>query len=420
MAISREHRRFMERSISKALMKGQSFLHVGHTYGQFLADWEGDPNAENLLDYVEWLQDGKSLRDFRIDKDAATVYTIARLMGQYMDDDDEAQSLIACMTAIAMCRNAEIPKVIQMDEGPRMSCEEFVEACMSTLKDYVVGGTFSDSIKNSTVKNAASSSWLGIMEDLGIADMVVTDEIARRILKFLWLQTPMSFMPSYISNTVAVFYNTAALFVPLVYKNEELRKELNRAKRKQATRKPTKKQSEVIEELRAQLADVSAKLSTSQETAKSEMHRVQTEHYREVEELKRKLEKVEQEKRSLQESLSDMLLESELQEQIDTAGDLPELPDSGIVFLGGHTRLIKYLRARHPTWVFQPAETARTASYGDASAVFLYARHMSHSAQLHAEKELGASKIIPIYSGTNLDKLERTMQYLYKVHVLDT
>ena len=93
-----------------------------------------------------------------------------------------------------------------------------------------------------------------------------------------------------------------------------------------------------------------------------------------------------------------------------------ELPDKGVLFLGGHVNLVKKLRPLHPNWRYQSDNQFNTANTS-IKLVFMWNNHMSHSLE---EKVFSViSKDIPVLylTATNLNRLEHEMKLRYNDYI---
>lgn len=101
----------------------------------------------------------------------------------------------------------------------------------------------------------------------------------------------------------------------------------------------------------------------------------------------------------------------------DEADDMEEfehhLPETGILFLGGHVNLVNKMRQRHPGWRFQ-SDNQFTCSPGTRTElVFMWSKHMSHSLQEKVFSVLSTSVPVIYLNATNLNMLEHEMKQKY-------
>lgn len=101
--------------------------------------------------------------------------------------------------------------------------------------------------------------------------------------------------------------------------------------------------------------------------------------------------------------------------------DLLPLPETGIVFLGGHQRVIAKLKELHPKWIFMtdtsPKMNSLLSSTNSVNAVFVVSTYLSHKLYQHLEAAIG--KDVPKFyvTATNIELLERNMQKQYSLAV---
>ena len=97
--------------------------------------------------------------------------------------------------------------------------------------------------------------------------------------------------------------------------------------------------------------------------------------------------------------------------------DLLPLPETGIVFLGGHQRVIAKLKELHPKWIFMtdtsPKVNCLLSSTNSVHAVFVVTTYLSHGLYQHVEAAIG--KDVPKFyvTSTNIELLEKDMQKQY-------
>lgn len=94
-----------------------------------------------------------------------------------------------------------------------------------------------------------------------------------------------------------------------------------------------------------------------------------------------------------------------------TTKDIPDFPDSGVFFVGGHKNLVNKLRALHPDWRFvceddSSSLSALKTSNGKVSLVVMYAKYISHSLYNEAAKSLPASVPLIHVDATNTQAID--------------
>ncbi len=86
---------------------------------------------------------------------------------------------------------------------------------------------------------------------------------------------------------------------------------------------------------------------------------------------------------------------------------LPELPDTGIMFVGGHPNFLKKLRELYPNWIYLTHKNApeRMSQYSKLSACFICDEHMCHPLFYNVMASVKSTGIPYSYvKATNLDR----------------
>lgn len=86
---------------------------------------------------------------------------------------------------------------------------------------------------------------------------------------------------------------------------------------------------------------------------------------------------------------------------------LPELPDTGIMFVGGHPNFLKKLRELYPNWIYLTHKSApeRMSQYSKLSACFICDEHMCHPLFYNVMGSVKSAGIPYSYvKATNLDR----------------
>lgn len=91
-------------------------------------------------------------------------------------------------------------------------------------------------------------------------------------------------------------------------------------------------------------------------------------------------------------------------------GDLPDLPESGVVFVGGHPNMLKKLRKDHPGWTFIGSGDKTADLPAGPSMIFFYDQHLSHPVYHKIRKAAGPSVPKAYLKATNLDMLDAEMR----------
>ena len=103
-----------------------------------------------------------------------------------------------------------------------------------------------------------------------------------------------------------------------------------------------------------------------------------------------------------------------LRDRLD-AHELPVLPETGILFLGGATNFVKKLSQRHPGWTFVDDDSSDAFDIGSVDAILCYTGHLSHK-RYNKASDAARRDGIPfgyVPAITNVDKLELEMRRTY-------
>ena len=98
------------------------------------------------------------------------------------------------------------------------------------------------------------------------------------------------------------------------------------------------------------------------------------------------------------------------------AEELPELPDTGIMFVGGHPNFLKKLREVYPDWSYITKENVpeRLRQYNKQKMCFIYTAHTSHPIYWGVINALRNCDTPYSYiKGTNLDRVITEMRQDY-------
>lgn len=110
--------------------------------------------------------------------------------------------------------------------------------------------------------------------------------------------------------------------------------------------------------------------------------------------------------------LKDQLV-SGMARQIDFKS-LPELPESNVIFIGGHPNMTKKLAQDHPDWKFIDGGDRNFAEFRTQPEIlFFWDMHLSHPCWQRARKFLSPQTPVAYVKSTNLDLLETEMRQQY-------
>lgn len=126
----------------------------------------------------------------------------------------------------------------------------------------------------------------------------------------------------------------------------------------------------------------------------------------EIEVLQRRIEQLESERMELERAA---FLRAEQQEP-EKPWLNTDLPDDGVVFLGGHENMVKKLRERYPRWTFLADESTQTVPT-NVDIVYVWSGHLSHPLWKRVIDAIGSREKLLYVQATNLDRLKEEMQY---------
>ena len=102
--------------------------------------------------------------------------------------------------------------------------------------------------------------------------------------------------------------------------------------------------------------------------------------------------------------------------EVPNIDDLPTLPQTGILFVGGHPNFIKKLKECYPNWSYIVSKNApeRMKQYDKLTMCFIYSEHMGHPLYNGVINELRSCDTPYSYiRGTNLERVIREMRLDY-------
>lgn len=86
------------------------------------------------------------------------------------------------------------------------------------------------------------------------------------------------------------------------------------------------------------------------------------------------------------------------------------LPESRVLFLGGHPNLLKKVEAKHPDWQFLNDDNFRSRPVGSSvDVIFFWSAHSSHSLRNKVFPDLTNLPPVVYVAATNIDRLEQEM-----------
>lgn len=90
------------------------------------------------------------------------------------------------------------------------------------------------------------------------------------------------------------------------------------------------------------------------------------------------------------------------------------LPESGVLFLGGHINMVKRIRRLHPKWMYITDDEFRSSGIIHAKYVFYWTNHSSHKMMENVFCRLTPDAQILYVKATNMELLEAEMLNLYR------
>lgn len=117
-----------------------------------------------------------------------------------------------------------------------------------------------------------------------------------------------------------------------------------------------------------------------------------------------------------EDTLDDVELYEQDSELLPEEEALPELPDTGIMFVGGHPNFLKKLRELYPNWIYLTHKNApeRMSQYSKLSACFICDEHMGHSLFCSVISSVKSSGVPYSYvKATNIDRVITEMRQDY-------
>lgn len=88
---------------------------------------------------------------------------------------------------------------------------------------------------------------------------------------------------------------------------------------------------------------------------------------------------------------------------------IAELPDDGVLFLGGHWNMVKKIQQLHPNWIFITDDAFKPFSNIHVKYVFYWTNHSSHTMMENVFSKLAPGADIMYVTATNMERLEKEM-----------
>lgn len=165
--------------------------------------------------------------------------------------------------------------------------------------------------------------------------------------------------------------------------------------------------------LKSQLSEASARLGASDNAIRKAVSPVQARAdraERRAGELEAELRAANARNEQLQDALADRDRKlSDAAARLDAA-NLPELPEAGVIFAGGHPNMTKKLMQDHPGWTFIDGRDVNFPEFRNPIMIFFWDQHISHPTFHRVRKFAPASVPQAYLKSTNLDMLENEMR----------
>ena len=94
--------------------------------------------------------------------------------------------------------------------------------------------------------------------------------------------------------------------------------------------------------------------------------------------------------------------------------DRIELPQKGVLFLGGHQNMTKKLRQQFPKWTYVTDDQLKRCSHINQMVVFYWTGHGSHKMMQYVYSKLPDNASVIYVTATNLPLLIAQMQHTYQ------
>lgn len=167
-----------------------------------------------------------------------------------------------------------------------------------------------------------------------------------------------------------------------------------------------KKLDGAIREIKALEAEKQAAVSKAVAPVQARAEKLQTENA----DLGNEIRKLKTENGALMDALADR--DRKLSGYIDSVDmdDLPELPEDGVIFAGGHPNMTKKLRQDHPGWTFIDGGDVNFPEFRGPAIIFFWDKHMCHPMWHRVRKFAPPGAPQAYLKSTNLDMLEAEMR----------
>lgn len=172
---------------------------------------------------------------------------------------------------------------------------------------------------------------------------------------------------------------------------------------------------QTIKRLQNEIQSLKAIAATQRDSASKRLAPIQS-RLEKLEGRNQDLTKENDELRSRNETLSAELSGayqkiSELSAQIDQdADDLPELPASNVIFVGGHINMVKKFAHDHPDWKFIDGDDKIFPEFKKPTVIFFWTKHLGHPTYHRAKTFAPPDTPLCYLTSTNIEMLELEMR----------
>ena len=368
-----------------------------------------EPNFGYMKEYITKLLGTDAWLYTEIDTKASDLSHYATAICEcFTDMDKTGAASLAAILVYAYLQHGE--GVAVMGAEGKISKDLWLREMIGVCEDYALGYTMTELAMRHKVVN---NEWLQRLKSEGLADITFTKDMVRIHLTLFYDSRDQEELKAALGNPSYVF-STSLVVSALTYgKCVKLQNELyhERAKKEriQTQRKPTKKQSEVIADLKRELREKDATIAKERKQHDATLHEAAAR-------ADALLDKTRAELEELREQLAEYQEEEKLDQEIEDSGiELLPLPSKGITFIGGHQRLVARLRAKYPKWQFLEAGDS-TSSISPLNVVFLFTQHLSHKNDERVAKQVERGNYYRVTCGNNVGLVLRQLQWYYTQH----
>lgn len=170
-----------------------------------------------------------------------------------------------------------------------------------------------------------------------------------------------------------------------------------------------------IEKLRGEVQSLRAIAAAQRDSASKRLAPIQS-RLEKLEDKNRDLARENDELRSKNETLSAELSGayqkiSELSAQTSQdVNDLPELPSSNVIFVGGHINMVKKFANDHPGWQFIDSDDKIFPRFKKPTVIFFWTKHLGHTTYHRAKAFAPPDTPLCYLTSTNIEMLELEMR----------